>query len=791
MKIRLLLSALFISLLAQGQMTKMESFFTGTRVSFYPNECGNDISEAQGKLSFCDRANNLGVVESSYGLNDKQVRKMAANYHNQDEVYLTNSGISIRNTDSTWENIPNIAIPLWGNTYLPSVKNALVLPDGRLLIQATNAGYVLNIYDRVSKAFTTISFTGNRYPEQFVYDADRNLTWIFAKSGVTTYLFTYNGTTLNEIASLGNVITIGASSPVVYNNNHIFIGNNLGLYKIDVSDYTNSLPVVHYDSTTTPALAFDKVSDIQSNNNTDLWIVNHAVNNDYAILKFNISTETYDIYQTTKPNNSSQNIKFKKIALNDNGKIWVVSGNYLGLIELNIDNGVPSWNFLSAADLSALGLPITYFPNNAYYKNNKFYFTISSNATSSNANYEVLINDNGSWSGRNDNAPGNLSHSMIRRFNNSLPDAAGGVWWFNSDDNIIVYRDSDGNHQSISLNMNSYNQAIDIDNKAIVKGGSPSEIRKIDFPDAVSIQNTNNRATDMKRYKNQIWIYDKTVPKIDIYQNENLVSSLTLDQTDYQYFYYMAVDDEANTWFMRHTGGNLQIKKFDTNALTTTTYDRPERLGILEKILAAPNNAIWIIGYNGVIYIKDDTFYTFLTADYATLNHIGGAVVDANGKLYILNNDTFSITTLENPTTTPILTKVELQGNNSILPSLELLGGRTITIDSEGSVWTHSNLKSIKLIDDDLANQYIQQGAINTLDQKLSALSIYPNPTNGIIRVKTKLVIDCIEVYSVLGKKISSVSNLKSVDLSSLTSGIYLIKITSKNKSITKKIMLK
>ncbi len=96
-----------------------------------------------------------------------------------------------------------------------------------------------------------------------MYDQDRNLTWAFASGGNNTYLFTYDGNTLTEIADLGSINISTNSATLVYKNNHIYLGNQNGLYKIDVSDYTNTVPVTHYDSTTTPNLPYDKVTDLQ------------------------------------------------------------------------------------------------------------------------------------------------------------------------------------------------------------------------------------------------------------------------------------------------------------------------------------------------------------------------------------------------------------------------------------------------------------------------------------------------------------------------------------------------
>ncbi len=797
MKKTIQIIALCAVFLTQAQITKMETFLTGTKVSFYPNECGNTIPEAQGKLSFCDRANNLGVVERSYGLNDRRVTRMLPNHYNQDEAYITSKGLSIHKTDNTWENIPNIAIPLWGTTYIPSIQNGLILPDNKIIILATNAGYAFNVYDRNLKTFTTINFPNNKNPQQVVYDSDRNLTWAFANSGSSTYLFTYNGTALTEITNLGNINISTNAATLIYKNNHIYLGNSNGLYKIDVSDYTNSVPVTHYNSATTPNLPYDKVTDLQFDSNGNLWIANSSTYN-AAILKFNSTTETYDMYQTPMPNNATINIHFNKLAIDNTGLIWAVGTNYSGLVKLTFSGTTPSgttpnWELVPKTDLTTLGVPITYIPNHVYYTNNKFYFTTSDGSSGNNNNYEVIIKDNNVWSGRNDNEVGNLSVRMNNRFSESLPDDNGGVWWFNNSDNIVVYRDNQDNHQSLLINV-GYTAAIDVDNKAIIKGGSPSEIRKINFPNAISIQSATNQATQIKQVASQTWIYDKSVPKIDIYESDNLVNTHTLDETDYQYCYYMAVDDNDNPWFMRYVGGNqLQIKKFNTATATTTTFDRTENLSILRKIIAAPNNAIWIIGANGIMYLENGNFHAYLVADYPELSNIKDAVVDANGKLYLLRNDLAKITTFENPlAATPTLNSITIEGTNSLLPSLKHYRPATITIDSEGSIWTHASQNTFKLIDSDLTVEYRRQAYIAGVNQEntFTKMTVFPNPTTGKLTVITPNPVKKIEVYTILGKKVFEKLQTKIIHLEQLPKGIYILKIYRNASVFSKKIIL-
>lgn len=64
-----------------------------------------------------------------------------------------------------------------------------------------------------------------------------------------------------------------------------------------------------------------------------------------------------------------------------------------------------------------------------------------------------------------------------------------------------------------------------------------------------------------------------------------------------------------------------------------------------------------------------------------------------------------------------------------------------------------------------------------------------PNPTSGIITLTTDAVVAKIEVYNILGAKINTVINSKTVDLSNLQSGIYLLKLFADEAVITKKII--
>lgn len=67
------------------------------------------------------------------------------------------------------------------------------------------------------------------------------------------------------------------------------------------------------------------------------------------------------------------------------------------------------------------------------------------------------------------------------------------------------------------------------------------------------------------------------------------------------------------------------------------------------------------------------------------------------------------------------------------------------------------------------------------------SFTIYPNPVNNILTIKSKTIIHSAAIYNLLGKKISTISK-NYIDVSNLTPGIYILKIEDQlgNKSSKK-----
>lgn len=89
-------------------------------------------------------------------------------------------------------------------------------------------------------------------------------------------------------------------------------------------------------------------------------------------------------------------------------------------------------------------------------------------------------------------------------------------------------------------------------------------------------------------------------------------------------------------------------------------------------------------------------------------------------------------------------------------------------------------------------NMYVSSSSINNNTKNVS-IKIYPNPSIDKIEIKTDLKnISNIEIYDIYGKKLLNInpSDLnKQIDLNSLYSGVYILKLKSANETIIKKFI--
>jgi hypothetical protein len=90
----------------------------------------------------------------------------------------------------------------------------------------------------------------------------------------------------------------------------------------------------------------------------------------------------------------------------------------------------------------------------------------------------------------------------------------------------------------------------------------------------------------------------------------------------------------------------------------------------------------------------------------------------------------------------------------------------------------------------------VDGAALSTKQNILGDVRFYPNPVNknsgGFVTISSNSTEKITaKIYSVIGKMIKNISvNNNQIDITNLSTGLYLVKITQDNKSITKKLLI-
>ena len=81
-------------------------------------------------------------------------------------------------------------------------------------------------------------------------------------------------------------------------------------------------------------------------------------------------------------------------------------------------------------------------------------------------------------------------------------------------------------------------------------------------------------------------------------------------------------------------------------------------------------------------------------------------------------------------------------------------------------------------------------GTLSVQEFDASQISMFPNPTNGLLTVSSKTTLSKIEIFNILGKRVKMVENSNDINLSELSAGAYIARITAVDgKTINKKII--
>lgn len=116
----------------------------------------------------------------------------------------------------------------------------------------------------------------------------------------------------------------------------------------------------------------------------------------------------------------------------------------------------------------------------------------------------------------------------------------------------------------------------------------------------------------------------------------------------------------------------------------------------------------------------------------------------------------------------------------------------------DGPFYSGGNLGGVDFFSIDANNTYYidnvtyTEGLVGVEDFASDSFRVYPNPVKDILNISTKTAVDNVTVYDILGKVVLSENPdaiSPKVNMSGLSSGAYLVKVTIGNASKTVKIL--
>ncbi|MCX8522456.1 T9SS type A sorting domain-containing protein [Chryseobacterium formosus] len=79
---------------------------------------------------------------------------------------------------------------------------------------------------------------------------------------------------------------------------------------------------------------------------------------------------------------------------------------------------------------------------------------------------------------------------------------------------------------------------------------------------------------------------------------------------------------------------------------------------------------------------------------------------------------------------------------------------------------------------------------LGTADIKKVTVGVYPNPTNGILNIKTDSPIENVNVTNIVGQRLKVQYSNNQINLQGLPKGVYIVEVVMKNgQKISKKVI--
>lgn len=131
-------------------------------------------------------------------------------------------------------------------------------------------------------------------------------------------------------------------------------------------------------------------------------------------------------------------------------------------------------------------------------------------------------------------------------------------------------------------------------------------------------------------------------------------------------------------------------------------------------------------------------------------------------------------------------------------PTALVNGENTITIKmTQGlAVGTYTGSVQVTLgemeLDTVILSGEVTDSSLGNSKNEIEGLRIYPNPANDIVMISSNtMAVKSVQLFDMVGKEVMNVETSSSINVSSLTKGIYVMKVTEEGKTSTSKLIIK
>ncbi len=117
-------------------------------------------------------------------------------------------------------------------------------------------------------------------------------------------------------------------------------------------------------------------------------------------------------------------------------------------------------------------------------------------------------------------------------------------------------------------------------------------------------------------------------------------------------------------------------------------------------------------------------------------------------------------------------------------PRVWTLGSNSSSVRAHPESWEGSELNHI-------GGPNPTMNTLSTDSESIAVLGLYPNPAQDFMTLSVNIDVEKVEVYNVIGRRVLSTSNLidDKIDISTLTNGVYILKVSSGTHVVSKKFV--